>query len=73
MATISAAIPVWKIKAFGGLEISLLLFTEDEVVFLRGIKNVGGPKLSIISPIAEAIAFIMFGHKAKEKGENRLS
>ncbi|RLG86681.1 MAG: hypothetical protein DRO15_05850 [Thermoprotei archaeon] len=66
MATILAAIPVWRVKAFGGLEISLLLFTEDEVIFLRGIERVGGAKLSIISPVAEALALIMFGRRAGE-------
>ncbi len=67
MAKIRLVIPIICAKFFGGLEFSLLVFTDEFVVYLRNIREVGSGALSILSPLASPLALIAFGLSGKAR------
>ena len=72
MSTVISVIPTWKPKLLTGIEISLLLFTENEVIY---VKKTGNPdkKNPLLSTIFSPLALVFFGFKVKEFKEKMKS
>ena len=67
MSVIAIAIPTMKARFLGGLELSLLVFTDNELLFLRRVKRIGGGLGEFLSPLSTPLKLIAFGLREVKK------
>jgi len=65
MARVLIAVPTISTRFFGGLEFSVLVFTDEFVSYIRGVKSTG--RAAIISPLASALSLLAFGLRGKAR------
>ena len=63
---IHIAFPVWRFKIFRGFELSLLLFMDDRIFYLKNLGDAGKSGLKKVAPVIEAMAYIFYGQDANE-------
>jgi len=66
LSIIQAAYPVWRFKLFGGMELSLLIFTGNEVIYIKGFGEGSRTQFRKIKPVLDAMAILLLGEDAKE-------